>query len=450
MTEFAGGPAGMREQCGETSGSAASGLLILGWHAQLGEAAIARGLRPVVLYGPVERNWAEPVPEPDCVPVYCADPARLEASIPALSRAGIALSDLTSVCPAGESYVTAASEYASLLRLPGLPLQTAIACRDKAVQKSLIKEAGLACANFHTIRDPESIAYADGKIDWHQYPAVLKPVAGVGATSTDRVGSDAETRAALSRKGPAYLISPHMIEQFIDAEQEWHLDGYTRHGEVRFLSIGVYTRPLLTMREGTPVGGTLLDPDTDADSFRRAYAFTGRAMKALGLTDSVFHAEVFVRAGDDEFIFSECAARPAGSAIPQAVSAKHGVDLYAAHLDLWLGHEVAPPGAPRADCVAWIQLNTKSGVLLDHPSTDDLLSRPGVMHAALQYPRGWSLPSSREGTNFRMGYVVVSGRDPEETLARMTDVAAWFDRNLRVGPARKNNVPAWILRMAGA
>lgn len=118
-------------------------VLLLGWKAPLGEAVITRGLRPVVLYGPAERSWAEPIPEPDCLPVYCHDPSRLEASLPALLRSGVALGELTAVCPAGEAYVIAASEYASLLRLPGLPLRTSIACRDKAVQKSLVN--GPAC-----------------------------------------------------------------------------------------------------------------------------------------------------------------------------------------------------------------------------------------------------------------------------------------------------------------
>lgn len=446
MTGFAGGPQPERRQ--EHKGSASSGqpVLLLGWQPQLGQAAIARGFRPVVLYGPVERDWAGVIPEPDCLPVYCADPARLDASLSALLRSGIALSDFAAVCSAGEPYVIAASEYACLLGLPGLPLPTAVACRDKAVQKSLIRDADLPCAEFRVIPDPEHVVHAAEDLDWDRYPAVLKPVAGSSAIAVDRVASDAQARAALRRKDQDQLRSPHLIEEFIESEQEWHLDGFIQDGEIKFLSIGVYAQPLLTMRNGIPVGGILLDPNTDAESFKRASVFMERVLESLQLTDSVFHAEVFVKQGSSEFIFGECAARPAGSSIPQAVLAKHGVDLFAAHLELCLGRRVTQRAEPRGDCVAYAQLNTKPGVLIDHPSTEDLLMQPGVVYATLQYPRGWSLPSSRDGTNFRMGCIVVTGRDQSEVRTHLSNVSSWFDRNLRVGPAKVNSAPAWTLR----
>jgi hypothetical protein len=128
------------------------------------------------------------------------------------------------------------------------------------------------------------------------------------------------------------------------------------------------------------------------------------------------------------------------------VLVQHGVDLYAAHLDLWLGRAVTQEPEPRAVCVGYTQLNTKPGVLIDHPSVEDLLDRPGVTHATLQYPRGWSLPSSRDGTNFRMGAIVIAGHDRQDTQFHLQEVSDWFDQNLKVGPPRPNIMPAWVLR----
>jgi biotin carboxylase len=420
-------------------------VLLLGWKPQLGEAAIARGLRPVVVYGPAERDWAGAIPEPGCLPVYCGEPGVLAASMPALRHCGVRLTGLAGVCPAAEEYVIPAAEYAALLGLPGLPLATAVAARDKAVQKTLISDAGLPHAGFRLLADTDGLLFGAQKLDWDTYPAVLKPVSGSGTIAATVVNSEEEVRHALARAGGH---RPHILEEFVAAAQEWELDGYTEDGQLRFLSAGVYTRPLLDIRDGAPVRLTLLDPAADAAALARAAGLASRALTALGLTGSVFHLELFVRQGDGELVFGECGARPGGSAIPEAVAAKHGIDLFAAHLDLWLGRAVTQVPSVRPDCVGLTQLPASPGTLISQPGEADLLARPGVLRASVQYPRGWSMRSSREGVPYRMGTVVAAGRDRQQTLSRLQEVSDWFTRRVRTGPARPNATPAWVLREA--
>jgi hypothetical protein len=118
--------------------------------------------------------------------------------------------------------------------------------------------------------------------------------------------------------------------------------------------------------------------------------------------------------------------------------AKYGVNLFAAHVDLWLGRPMVAEPVARPGCVGMTHLNTKPGVLLEHPSAEEIMAMPGVVHAKLQYPRGWSIRSSRDGVNYRIGTIVVACIEKQDTQARMRDVADCFHRGLRVGPAKPN------------
>jgi hypothetical protein len=57
-----------------------------------------------------------------------------------------------------------------------------------------------------------------------------------------------------------------------------------------------------------------------------------------------------------------------------------------------------------------------------------------VIQAELDVALGGTMPDVTKASHLRAGLAVVTGRDEEETEARMRDLAAWFGESITVEP----------------
>jgi hypothetical protein len=252
--------------------------------------------------------------------------------------------------------------------------------------------------------------------------------------STFVVSSDAElARVSAQCRANGTTARNFVVEEFVEGD-EWFADGYLSEGELRFLSLGRYAQPCLSaVLDRAPVQTYSLDPVADKAAYDLASPLVGAALRALGLTDGVFHMELF-HLPDGTLMFSECAARRAGGPIRDQIRWKYGVDLAADGVRALLEPVGEPVTRIRDGVVASTFLPLRPGVVLDYPSATEVLAQPDVVHARIFVPKGMRVQGGAANTFARMGEVTVHTPDLDTAQRRLTELADWFTAHIEVLP----------------
>jgi hypothetical protein len=236
-----------------------------------------------------------------------------------------------------------------LLGTGDMTLGLAVRSRDKRAMKAAMRAAGIPCARWLSVPDPDHAPDAAEVAAATGFPAVLKPVSGMGAIATSLVTDLAGLRAALAAiELPPTIASPQMmLEEYIKGE-EFHADAVWRDGKPWHFTVGQYLTPRLLSGPGVE-GSVLLDPADDAALIDAALRLHQRVNAALEFRAGATHLEFF-RTPDGELVASEVATRFGGGPLLDMVLARDEIDLR----ELWahelLGDErpdVAPSGTRR-------------------------------------------------------------------------------------------------------
>jgi len=209
--------------------------------------------------------------------------------------------------------------------IPGTPVATAEAFRDKARMKDLLRAAGLPCARHKLLR---SFADAEAFVGEVGFPVVLKPPAGMACKATWRIQNVEELRQAL---GAVHLSpqNPTLAEEFL-VGREYSFETITIGGQARFQSFSRYfPSPLEVMETPWIQWCCVLPRVVSGDEFDDAGAIGRQAIAALGLETGFTHMEWF-RREDGSLAIGEIAARPPGANIVRMNSFAHEADLYRA------------------------------------------------------------------------------------------------------------------------
>lgn len=387
----------------------APAALLLGWKAP--------AVRELDRLGAAVTCVVEPAREvPDDTParvVRCHDPADASAVVAALARADVDLRSFTHVLSAKEFPLVAAAVLAAAVRAHGMPLDTAVALRDKLVQKQRVRAAGVVTATTVPLRSPGDLDALTGSV-------VVKPVAGGGSHDTFvlRPGdAAAEHRARdVLRSG-----APFVAETFVDGA-ELHADGVVRDGEVRLLTVARYLDNLIDVNDGGTVA-SVVEPAREEPALHRAVLdLTTRVLHAVGHRDGIFHLEAFETSAG--LVFGECAGRAGGGAITHAFRLGTGTDLHRAWALAALGlpDTSAPPADAGTTVVGQGRLVAPPGAT--PPSTADVLARDGVLWAEV-HP-GPLAADPRTGSDVASGWAVVTAPDPAAARASLRSLGAWF------------------------
>jgi biotin carboxylase len=341
------------------------------------------------------------------------------------------------VSTAGLAGITTNNEYAvinaavlaELLGCRSLAPETAIRFRDKRVQKQVVAARGIATARSILLEDVLDVASLEMPFE----RAVLKPAAGA-ATRMTRLVRSLDDLQSFAKKYQRHRGIPRtfVLEEFQPGD-EWLVDGTVYGGEVAFYSVARYGRPCLeTLRAGKGLRIRRFDPESEKWAFATAEPVVRGALSALGLRDGVFHMELFHR--DGEISFGEVGARRGGAFVHQEIEHKFGVDLGDAAHCAALGEPPCVETAVRPEVVGGTYLTAPEGLLYSAPGESEIASRPGVVHAEMEFPVGASLTGPGNDTTGRIGQVLLSAASVEEFDRLADDVCAWFAERIVMIP----------------
>ncbi|MGW1615795.1 ATP-grasp domain-containing protein [Streptomyces sp. NPDC002285] len=349
-----------------------------------------------------------------------------------LYRSRIDLKSFDAVYSNDETAVVTAAAVGSVLGIPSLSVPTAALFRDKSLAKAALRKAGVETADFVVIDDlcelPDDFVmpFASG---------VLKPVTGGATYYTTRVRSDADLRAAVERARAERRFRTFVLEEFVPGE-EWHADGILFDGKLLFMSVGGYKETCLeTLSQHKWIHTYVCDPVEDADVYNRVRPLADQVMTVLGLRTGIFHLELFHDQATGRITFGECAARRGGGLIEEEIRHKFGVSLTEAALLCALGQQPEVPSQVQPGAVGSAYLPYEPGVLVSHPSDEELTELPNVQLAVIEWPVGSSMDPV-VSTIMKIGQVMLVADDREELFRRADEVSAWFKERTVVIPPR--------------
>ncbi|MFD5343738.1 hypothetical protein ACFWJY_08205 [Streptomyces anulatus] len=405
-------------------------VLMLGSARYVPQACVRLGVDAVVVSGADERDeGGTPIPEGLTV-LPVDDQTSPEAVLAALHRSGLADRTFDAVVTTDEFALVCAGLLAEHLGCRAIDPRTALRFRDKYLQKRVVAAAGVDTARVTLIDDVHDTT---GLTELPYRRAVLKPVAGAATAFTGVVNGIDDLHAASRRYRAARTAArTFVLEEFVGGS-EWIADGVVFGGEVLFWSLGTYGDPCLTAVErGLPLWLRRFDPDTESWQYEAAEPVVRRALDALGLTDGVFHMELFHDPGTGRVVFSECAARRGGALIHEETLAKFGVDLAEAMLLCALGTRPRINVKARPETIGTAYFSGRPGTVLDVPTAEQLTALPGVEYARVDIRIGTTWDAGARSTDQRAAQVMVAAASEADLLRRFTELRAWFDERLVV------------------
>ncbi|QIK76797.1 ATP-grasp domain-containing protein [Nocardioides piscis] len=398
-------------------------VLLLGWKPEAAAKQLHElGARVVCVASLPEADAAF---RAECVEevVPVADPSNVEQVLAAVARAGYSLTQFDVVAGAYEFTVVPAAVVGQLAGARAQPVAVALALRDKLLQKTLVRSAGVAVARCEACESPDAVVEAIERVGG--LPVVVKPLAGAGARDTYRLSSMVEVEEWVG----AAAAEPCLVEEFVDG-RELHLDGVVREGHVGVLAVSRYLSNVIDIRQGADVASVCLPPARNVELYAHAHSLVGQALHALGHLDGVFHLEAFEQS-EGGLVFSECAGRVGGGRIDEVIRLATGVDLYRHWALAALGqiaHDCssATTIVPDAQTYGFAHLTAPRGRIVSLPGTEELLERTGIVHAELKLSPGMSMDDSSRDSNTRAGRIIVRGSDPASVVDTLTDAVRWF------------------------
>ena len=221
-----------------------------------------------------------------------------------------------------EMLILAAARLRGALGVPGLSIETATLCRDKAAMKEALRAGGVPCAESAAVASrAEAFAFAERV----GYPLIVKPRAGLGAQKTYRV---AEPRG-LTRALAALKVGEGgaaAVEEFVEGHEGFY-DTLTVGGEVRHEFICHYYPNVLVAMGDRRISPQIAATNrVAAPGYGELLELGRRVLGLLGLETTATHMEWFF--GPRGLKFSEIGARPPGERLWDLHSVGNEMDLY--------------------------------------------------------------------------------------------------------------------------
>ncbi|KGM13847.1 ATP-grasp domain-containing protein [Cellulomonas bogoriensis] len=330
--------------------------------------------------------------------------------------------DLDAVTTFREMCVEPTAAVAHQLDLPGNTPDATRTIRSKDLCREHLRAAGFrqpALAVVTDLAGAERFVTAHGPGPW-----VVKPRDGMGSVGVTLVSAADELPGALDRLpgGGAFLV-----EEFVSG-RELSAEGVVVGGEPVVLAL---TEKRTTA--GFVEVGHRMPAQVDPTQADVASAHVVGAVRAVGLTRGVFHAELWLTGQGP--VMGEVHARPGGDFLHAMVEHLHpGLELYGVVLDDLLGTQQGPvptvSGAVRAAGAQY--LTVPPGVVRAVTGWDGVTGDDAVLAADLAVGPG-DLVGAVDGSADRPGVVVVGGATPADVDAHLTRLVGAV--HVDVGPA---------------
>lgn len=289
-----------------------------------------------------------------------------------------------------DSWIQTAAAASSALRLPGHPVPSARACRDKHRMRQVWAAAGVPSARSVLVTEETQACQAAAGIG---YPVVVKPRVGAGGAGVSLARDPAELARAYAAAAAVghreHALAGVLVEEYLDGPQFSVEAVLVRSG--RFHPVAVGTRR--TGLPGFAAASRLVSGAHQVEQLASVRRAVEAAHAALGLCEGATHAEVRLTERGPRMVGLN--ARLGGDLISRLVPLATGIDLGAAAVDAALGDQ------PRLTHTR----RRSAGIVFRYPDTAGEAPRPG-----LPLPDGveavWTAPEAA-GTGGRLGHAIV-------------------------------------------
>jgi formate-dependent phosphoribosylglycinamide formyltransferase (GAR transformylase)/GNAT superfamily N-acetyltransferase len=328
--------------------------------------------------------------------------------------------------------VPVVARIAEELGLPGNPVESADAARDKVLMKKRFKTAGLPISPFHLAAEEEdAIAWAN-RIG---YPVVVKPVRGSASQGVIRADCESELRQAYRRlrrivrnqglDTGGRSDAEQLVEGYIDGD-EYSVEFLIQEGEPH--AICEFEKPIPLhgpfFEETIYVTPTRLSPEGRANIRQLAI----EAVKALGLRSGPAHCEI--RLSNDGPFVLEIGARVIGGACSRVFRHVLEEDIHSYVLRLALGDKVRLPQQKAGAAGAMMLPIPGEGRLISVRGLDKAQNVGGIQDVILTADPGDLIIPFPEQSCY-VGFLTAKADTSEEVERALTMAASAIEMDLQ-------------------
>jgi S-sulfo-L-cysteine synthase (3-phospho-L-serine-dependent) len=354
------------------------------------EAAVARGLRPVLLsHAPNRYPYVGEIGL-EAYEVDTSSPASVEEACRRLSPAGIA-----GITSSSEYFIQTAAAVGRSLGLPAPDPDAIGRCRDKAEQRCRLGDGGIAIPRFAECRTVAEVVAAATRMG---APVVVKPVFGSGSVGV-RACADPASAGRWAR---------HLLETEPQVLVEYEIRGPEFYVEI------VDGRAVGLTRKH--VGAAPYFVETGHDYPARvppavdtALCTTAeRAVRHMGLLTGPAHVELRLSTAG-EAVIVEINPRLAGGLIPRLVRHASGRNLIDEVIARAAGLPVADGTVGAGFASIRFLVPEREGLVEDLADIEHVRALPGVVEARYTVAKGARITVEHSFVD-RKGHVIATGR----------------------------------------
>ncbi|MET7297375.1 ATP-grasp domain-containing protein [Embleya sp. NPDC005575] len=297
---------------------------------------------------------------------------------------------------------------AAIAQALGLPYNSLAAIettQNKDRCRAVLAEAGLRQPAWRLCRDlDEALAFAAEAAG----PWVVKPRDGTGSRAVRRVDDPAELADAVRLLDPG--DRPFLIEELVHGP-EYSAEGLFLHGQpvVVALTAKTTTEPPLFVEVGHVMPAPLPE-----DVTARAKAAVEQAVRAVGLSFGLFHAEFWLT--EKGPVLGELHCRPGGDYISMLLEATHPRFRYFGALFDAFGDPAFVPDLTADGGAAVAFLTAPAGTVTELTGWEQAHVGEGLLHAHLAPSPGDRVSQLRSSMD-RCGAIVVRAATPDQARA---------------------------------
>jgi len=350
----------------------------------------------------------------DTASVYGSDPAVLFGQIAELTGR------VRAVVPATEPAVYCAALLADRCGVPGNPVRTALARRNKRAMRRLAAARGVRVPRHESVRDIRGIAAAATRIG---LPVIVKPVTGAGSHNVFLVRSPAELlpiAAANRRDLFGGWIDEWLVEEYVRG-REFAVNTFSVAGHHRLIDVWEYRLPD-TGDYDNPYWDFVQADDDDPDR-EAAVEVALQILDAFEIELGPCHVEIKVDKGEGVLI--EIGARLPGAGIPTLWQHYGSFRPYRDTLAAYLEHNPTvlanPPRFAGRLGMCFIRNDGPAGVLRRLDGLAEVRRMAGVVGVITRAAPGDPVPTTRSlGTELaKIQICAPSGRALTELMTRV-------------------------------
>ena len=222
---------------------------------------------------------------------------------------------------------------AEKMGLVGNSYEAAVRANNKFAMRDAFMKAGVPCPQYMMVDDITALT-----LNSLSFPLIVKPTDRSGSLGVTKVNSEEELLAAVEKALNCSFKHQAMVEEFIEG----------REISVEFISYRGTHYPLTITDKVTTEAPHFVELEHHQPStltpaqYEEIYAFTRRALDALGVTDGASHSEYKITK-DGRICIMEIGARMGGDFIgSDLVRLSTGYDFVMGVIDVALGTFEAP------------------------------------------------------------------------------------------------------------